>query len=149
MVLTGAGERFCVGADLAAGGGKGFGGGRADAVGVLHADDRRDGLGLGQVRGRGVGDAQVPDQPGIAQAGQRAEMLGDKKVSEDDKRRIYIARIMWEKMGEGKERDDRLQIAPNSQQFVGDPFENRKIKQTFGTHRNMRAALMNATATRH
>ena len=78
-----------------------------------------------------------------------AEMLGDKKVSEDDKRRIYIARIMWEKMGEGKERDDRLQIAPNSQQFVGDPFENRKIKQTFGTHRNMRAALMNATATRH
>ena len=30
VVLTGAGERFCVGADLAAGGGKGFGGGRAE-----------------------------------------------------------------------------------------------------------------------
>ena len=47
-----------------------FRGGCADAIGVLHADDRRDGLGLGQVRGRGVGDAQVPDQ--------HAEMLGDR-----------------------------------------------------------------------
>jgi hypothetical protein len=78
-----------------------------------------------------------------------AELLGDPKVSETDKHRIYVARLMWEKLGEGKERDNRLQIMPNSQQFVGDAFENRKIKDNFGTHRNLRAALLNTVATRH
>jgi len=49
-----------------------------DAVAVLHADHRGDGLGLGQVRGPDAGDTQLADQPGVAQLGQRAEMLGDR-----------------------------------------------------------------------
>jgi hypothetical protein len=80
---------------------------------------------------------------------QYAELLGRPDVSEQDKHRIYIARLMWEKLGEGKERDNRLQLAPNTQQFVGDAFENRKIKEKFGTHRNFRAAVLNNVATRH
>ena len=41
-------------------------------------DHRGDGLGLGQVRWPDAGDAQLADQPGVAQLGQRAEMLGDR-----------------------------------------------------------------------
>lgn len=80
---------------------------------------------------------------------QYAELLGRPDVSEANKHRIYVARLMWDKLAQGKERDNRLQIAPNTQQFVGDPFENRKIANQFGKQRNLRAALMNATATRH
>ena len=78
-----------------------------------------------------------------------AGLLGKPKVSEDDKRRMYIARLVWEKLAQGKEADNRLQMRPGTQQFVGDPFENRKIKRDFGVHRNFRAALMNNIVTRH
>src|SRR5262249_53916539 len=70
-----------------------------------------------------------------------AGLLGRPHVREEDKRRMYIARIMWDRIGEGKEPDNRLQMRPNTQQFVGDAFENRKIKEKFGVHRNFRAAL--------
>lgn len=80
-----------------------------------------------------------------------ASLLGMEHVSEVDKHRMYVARLMWEKLQSepGTERDNRLQLAPNTQQFVGDPFENRRIKNQFGTHGNLRAALMNHAATRH
>ena len=61
---------------------------------------------------------------------------------------MYVARLMWEKLAQGKERDNRLQLKPNTQQFVGDKVENRRIKEEFGTHQNLRAALMNSVATR-
>ena len=78
-----------------------------------------------------------------------AILLGRPGVPEEDKHRMYVARLMWERLAEGKEPDNRLQLAPNTQQFVGDKFENRKIKEQFGTHRNLRAALLNTVATRH
>jgi hypothetical protein len=78
-----------------------------------------------------------------------AELMGRPDVGEADKHRMYVARLMWEKMAIGKERDNRLQMRPNTQQFVGDPHENRKIKEQFGVHGNLRAALMNSAATRH
>lgn len=79
-----------------------------------------------------------------------ASALGKPHVSEVDKRRIYIARLMWARLEQdAKQADNRLQMRPNTQQFVGDPIENRKIKQQFGTHRNFRAALKSITATRH
>jgi hypothetical protein len=40
---------------------------RVEAVAVLHAGHRRDGLGLGQATWLACGQAQVPDQPGVAQ----------------------------------------------------------------------------------
>jgi hypothetical protein len=80
-----------------------------------------------------------------------AHLLGMDHVSETDKHRMYVARLMWERLQDdpNAERDNRLQLAPNTQQFVGDPFENRKIKENFGTHQTLRAALMNSAATRH
>lgn len=78
-----------------------------------------------------------------------AALLGKKNVSENDKHRMYVARLMWERMSKDKEPDNRLQMRPGTQQFVGDPFENRKIKEKFGVHRNFRAALMNDIVTRH
>lgn len=55
----------------------------ADAVHVLYADHRCDGLGLGEVFGADVGDAQVADEPGVAQSGQCAETFGDRIGSDD------------------------------------------------------------------
>lgn len=78
-----------------------------------------------------------------------ATLLGCDHVAEADKHRMYVARLMWERLAVGKEADNRLQLKPNTQQFVGDPFENRRIKQEFGVHPNLRAALMNSVATRH
>lgn len=80
---------------------------------------------------------------------QYATLLGRDDVTEADKRRIYVARLMWEKLGQGKEKDNRLQITPNTQQFVGDRYENKRIARDFGTHGNFRAAVMNSVATRH
>ena len=37
-----------------------------EAVRVLYADDRRDGLGLGKVMQADIGDAQVANEPGLA-----------------------------------------------------------------------------------
>jgi hypothetical protein len=78
-----------------------------------------------------------------------AGLLGKKNVAESDKRRMYIARLMWERLSKDKEPDNRLQMRPNTQQFIGDAFENRKIKEQFGVHAHARARLMNSIATRH
>jgi hypothetical protein len=77
-----------------------------------------------------------------------AGLLGGKHVREEDKRRMYIARLMWQRLEEGKDKDNRLQMRPNSQQFVGDPFENRRIVKDFGTHAHSRARLLNSVAPR-
>lgn len=78
-----------------------------------------------------------------------AALLGKPHVQENDKHRMYVARLMWDKLEKDKEPDNRLQMRPNTQQFVGDAYENRKIKDQFGVHQNFRAHLMNSIATRH
>ena len=78
-----------------------------------------------------------------------ATLLGKANVMEKDKRRMYIARLMWDRLQQDKEPDNRLQMKPGTQQFVGDPYENRKIKEQFGLTKNFRAHLMNSIATRH
>lgn len=49
----------------------------AQSVLVLDADHRCDRLGLREVPGFDGGDPEMPDEPGLAQLGQRAEVLGD------------------------------------------------------------------------
>lgn len=80
-----------------------------------------------------------------------AILMGQPGVREEDKHRMYVARLMWEYLAKShlREADNRQQLFPNTQQFVGDPFENRKIKEQFGVHRNFRAAVMNNIVTRH
>jgi hypothetical protein len=45
---------------------------------VLHGGDRGDRVGLGELRGVDVADAEVPDQALLAQLRQRGEPLGDR-----------------------------------------------------------------------
>ena len=78
-----------------------------------------------------------------------AERLGDPKTPPEDARRMHLALVIDAMAGKNRPKDNRLQIAPNTQQFVGDPYENRKIAEKFGKNQNLRAALLNATATRH
>jgi hypothetical protein len=80
-----------------------------------------------------------------------ATLMGQPGVPDVDKHRMYVARLLWEHVSKDKaaEADNRLQLFPGTQQFVGDPFENRKINQQFGLAKNLRAHLMNSLVTRH
>lgn len=67
--------------------------------------------------------------------------LADPHTSAADKRRMHLAIVLNAKLAENKEKDQRLQIMPNTQQFVGDRYENKKIIDRFGKRPNYRAAL--------
>lgn len=75
-----------------------------------------------------------------------AERLGDPKTPPEDARKMHLAIVLQEEIGKGQEKDSRLQIRKDSQQFHGDPFENRKIIEKFGTTQNLRAGFMNSVA---
>jgi len=74
------------------------------------------------------------------------EQLKDPKVSPTDKRRLHLAIVLNAMAAKDQPKDNRLQLAPNTQQFVGDKYENRKIADKFGNAPNYRAALKRATA---
>lgn len=78
-----------------------------------------------------------------------ADRLADPLTTPADARRMHLALVLQHMMAQGEETDNRLQLAPNTQQFEGDKAENTKIKEKFGTVPNLRAALMNSTASRH
>jgi hypothetical protein len=61
-----------------------------------------------------------------------AGKLGDLQVPEAEKRRIHLALVIEHEIAGGREKDARLQLAPNTQQFEGDKYENRKILEKFG-----------------
>lgn len=69
------------------------------------------------------------------------ERLKDSKTLPSDAKRMFQALYLERLAGEGREQDQRLQLAPNTQQFVGDPYENKKISQDFGDHSNTFAEL--------
>jgi hypothetical protein len=77
------------------------------------------------------------------------EMCGDPKVSDYDKGRMHKAIVLWARLGKTMPKDNRLQLKPGSQQFEGDSYENRKIVENYGAAPNLRATLLNSTATRH
>lgn len=77
-----------------------------------------------------------------------AQLLGDPKVPEYDKRRMHIALVVQSLAEQGAQKDTRLQLAPNTQQFVGDPFENRKIVNEFGKHSNTLKELLLSSSSR-
>ena len=75
-----------------------------------------------------------------------AERLADPKTPPADARKMHLALVLQHMMAQGQEKDTRLQLAPNTLQFEGDPVENRKIKETFGNRQNLRAAYLNGVA---
>lgn len=73
--------------------------------------------------------------------------LADPKTSPADARRIHLALVIHAMAEKGSQKDPRLQVAPNTQQFEGDRFENRKIIEQFGKQSNTFKELMLGTAT--
>ena len=74
------------------------------------------------------------------------EKLGDPHTTPVDKRRLHLAIVLNAMTAKDQPQDNRLQITPNTQQFVGDKYENRKIAEKFGNAPNYRAALKRSTA---
>ena len=60
-----------------------------------------------------------------------ADMLTSPKVSEDDKYRIHQALIVQAMLG-AQSQDIPIQVAPGTQQFVGEKYENKQIAQDYG-----------------
>lgn len=77
-----------------------------------------------------------------------AERLGDPKTPPDDARKMHLALVLEHMIAQGQESDTRLQLHPGTQQFEGDPVENKRIVEMFGKKPNLRAALMNSAASR-
>jgi len=77
------------------------------------------------------------------------ERLGDPMTPEADKEKMYKAIVLQHNMAQNKESDTRLQIMPNTQNFVGDRAENKKTIERFGKAMNYRARkrqVLNAIA---
>jgi hypothetical protein len=74
------------------------------------------------------------------------EQLKDPHVSPADKRKLHLAIVLNAMTSKDQPKDTRLQLVPNTQQFVGDKSENRKIKEKFGNVPNYRAILKRFTA---
>lgn len=78
-------------------------------------------------------------------------MLTDEKVVEDDKYRIHQALIVQATLGAASQHVP-VQLAPGTQQFEGEKYENKQIAQTFGEHAepSLMAKLLNSTShTKH
>jgi hypothetical protein len=75
------------------------------------------------------------------------QRLADPKTSPADGRKMHLALVLEAMIGQGAEKDNRLQLAPNTQQFIGDRSENRKILEKFGRRPNLRAAFRNSVAS--
>jgi hypothetical protein len=75
------------------------------------------------------------------------EMLTSPKISEDDKDRIHKALIIQAMLG-ARSQAAPIQLAPNTQQFEGDKFENREIAKTYGEHAepSLMRKLLSSTA---
>lgn len=69
------------------------------------------------------------------------DRLKDPKTLPSDAQRMFKALYLERLAAEGREADNRLQLAPNTQQFEGDKYENKKIAEQFGTHSSSFAEL--------
>lgn len=80
-----------------------------------------------------------------------ADRLADPKTPPAEARKMHLAIVLHSMAEQGGENDTRLQLKPNTQQFVGDPYENKKIVNHFGKHSNsfLDLALGQSTARYH
>src|ERR1700722_15416097 len=69
------------------------------------------------------------------------DRLNDPKTLPYDAKRMFQAIYLERLAAQNQEADNRLQLAPNTQQFEGDKFENRKIEEKFGAESNSFAKL--------
>jgi hypothetical protein len=62
-----------------------------------------------------------------------AQMLASPKISEPDKYRMHQALIVQAVLGQHSQ-NTPIQMAPGTQQFVGEKYENKHIAATFGEY---------------
>jgi len=76
-----------------------------------------------------------------------AALLARPDVSEHHKQTIHKALIVQQTLGMESQHTP-IQVAKDSQQFAGDPFEVKEIAKTYGTHaeESLIKRLMNSTA---
>ncbi len=67
--------------------------------------------------------------------------LADPHYPITEKNKIWSAIVLERKINETKPMDPGIQIRKDSQQFVGDKRENKKITEKFGNSTNLRAWL--------
>lgn len=69
------------------------------------------------------------------------DRLNDPKTLPYDAQRMFKALYLERLASQNQEADNRLQLAPNTQQFVGDKYENKKISENFGDQSSSFAEL--------
>jgi hypothetical protein len=75
-----------------------------------------------------------------------AELLGAPHVKEYDKRRMFLAIALYDQVCKVSPNFEGLQMAPNTQSFEGDKFENKRITENYGKHSNtFKELLMGST----
>ena len=77
---------------------------------------------------------------------QLVRVLADPNIPISEKNKIWSAIVLERKVNELKPADSGVQIRKDSQQFIGDKYENRKIKERFGSSTNLRAWLKRSVA---
>ncbi len=77
-----------------------------------------------------------------------AQKLADPRTHLKEQRRIHMALVLEFEISRGQERDNRLQLGRGTQQFEGDPFENRKIIDQFGKQSNTFKDLLLSSSAR-
>jgi hypothetical protein len=73
------------------------------------------------------------------------DRLKDKKTLPSDAKKMFQALYLERLASVDQEQDTRLQLAPNTQQFEGDKYENKQISEKFGEHSNSFAELAMGT----
>jgi hypothetical protein len=75
-----------------------------------------------------------------------AHLLGEKNVPENDKHRMFLAIALYDQVAKVSPDFEGIQLAPGSQQFEGDRYENKRITENYGKHSNtFRELLMGST----
>lgn len=79
-----------------------------------------------------------------------AGLLARADVADRDKQDIHRALIIQQMMG-AQSQHVPTQVSRDSQQFAGDPFENREMAKTYGSHPepSLVSKLMSTAATKH
>ncbi len=78
-----------------------------------------------------------------------AQRLGDPKTAPNEARKMHLAIVLYTMAEQGAEKYPGLQITPDTQQFVGDPFENRKVVDRFGKQSNTFKELLLSSTRYH
>lgn len=77
-----------------------------------------------------------------------AQRLADPKTPPKKARMMHLALVLQAMISQTGNVDTRLQLAPDTQQFAGDGFENRKIENLWGRESNTIGELLRSSTNK-